>query len=433
MSSDSTTPRVRAQYESYPYPPRDPSDEKRRLISLAINELPRVNFYCFAGKQDFRNIRVLDAGGGTGDSTIQWAEQLRDRGGEVVYLDISRASQAIARERAKARGLDNILWLQESIETLPRLDIGQFDFIVCTGVLHHLDDPAAGLAALVDKLKADGSMGLMLYGKYGRAPVYQMQELMRLINDAEPDLADKIDNTKRVLQNLPESNAFKRGEALFSDHRKLGDAGICDLFLHARDRAFSITEVHALIEAVGLHFVEFCNPAQRICYAPAMYIKDAELLAKIRALDLRVQQQIAEILVGALKTHGFYVAKRPGTVARLDDLDNVPFFFPNRTAYTGAELAQTILTGSGEPIKLRHPTGIEFDLPADPTLGAIFKYLDGKRSLREIFACVREPGGAAALTDAELFAHFAPAWRYFNALDWLLLKTKVVPHFNESI
>jgi hypothetical protein len=102
----------------------------------------------------------------------------------------------------------------------------------------------------------------------------------------------------------------------------------------------------------------------------------------------------------------------------------VPFFFPDRTAHTGAELAQTILTGSGEPIKLRHPTGIEFDLPADPILGAIFKHLDGKRSLREIFACAREASDNTALTDAELFAHFAPAWRYFNALDWLLLRAK---------
>src|SRR5690606_33784292 len=91
---------VRQQYEALLYPPRDPQDERRRLLEVQIDRLPLINFYCFKGQHTFQGARVLVAGGGTGDSTIYLAEQLRERGGEVVYVDISGASMQVAKERA---------------------------------------------------------------------------------------------------------------------------------------------------------------------------------------------------------------------------------------------------------------------------------------------------------------------------------------------
>src|SRR5690348_2765115 len=81
-------PEVRAQYEDYPYPARDPADEKRRLIPPVIDCLDALNHYCFSGRKDFRkDFRVLVAGGGTGDSVVFLAEQLRGTKAEIVYLD----------------------------------------------------------------------------------------------------------------------------------------------------------------------------------------------------------------------------------------------------------------------------------------------------------------------------------------------------------
>lgn len=67
-----------------------------------------INHYCFAGQQDFRNgWRVLVAGGGT--ATIYLAEQLRATDAEIVHLDLSAASIAIARRRAEIRRLQHPL------------------------------------------------------------------------------------------------------------------------------------------------------------------------------------------------------------------------------------------------------------------------------------------------------------------------------------
>ena len=172
MTASSPLDNVRAQYEALPYPPRDPRDEAIRLVTGTPSHVLEINHYLFSGRLNFmRPFRALVAGGGTGDACIMLAQQLVDRRcpGEVVYLDLSAASRQICEARAKARGLRNIQFLTGSLLDLPSMPIGEFDYIDCTGVLHHLPDPAAGMRALASVLQSDGGMGVMLYGEYGRA------------------------------------------------------------------------------------------------------------------------------------------------------------------------------------------------------------------------------------------------------------------------
>ncbi len=113
-------------------------------------------------------------------------------------------------------------------------------------------------------LKPSGGMGLMLYAKYGRTGVYQLQHLLRLINSNETDLSGKIANTRLLLNDLPESNWFRHNERFLSDHKKLGDSGLVDLLLHEQDVAYSIDEVHALLTQAGLHLIEFTDVRTRM-------------------------------------------------------------------------------------------------------------------------------------------------------------------------
>ena len=60
MSEQSDTrsnyaPEVRAQYEEYPFPLRDPRDESKRLVVTDQDSLGKLNHYCFAGRQTFGN------------------------------------------------------------------------------------------------------------------------------------------------------------------------------------------------------------------------------------------------------------------------------------------------------------------------------------------------------------------------------------------
>ncbi len=112
------------QYNAYPYPPRDP---RRRAPPSAACHFGRpagiINHHCFGGAKDFRKgFRALVAGGGTGDTAIFLAEQLRHCDCTVVYLDMSTTTRQVAEARAEVRGLTNITWMTASImETAHRL------------------------------------------------------------------------------------------------------------------------------------------------------------------------------------------------------------------------------------------------------------------------------------------------------------------------
>jgi 2-polyprenyl-3-methyl-5-hydroxy-6-metoxy-1,4-benzoquinol methylase len=69
---------------------------------------------------------------------------------EITYLDLSTAARRIAEARAAARGLSNIEFHTGSL--LDAGDFGEFDYIDCCGVLHHLPDPQAGFDALAGAL-----------------------------------------------------------------------------------------------------------------------------------------------------------------------------------------------------------------------------------------------------------------------------------------
>src|SRR6516162_7688052 len=324
MSVPSPLEDVRAQYEALPYPPRDPRDEAIRLITGTPSHVLEINHYLFSGRLNFmRPFRALVAGGGTGDACIMLAQQLVDRRcpAEVVYLDLSAASRAICEARAKARGLRNIHFLTGSLLDLPAMGIGRFDYIDCTGLLHHLPEPAAGLRALAAVLRPEGGVVVMLYCRYGRTGVYPLQELLRTL--APPSMAteDRIAMAKRLIRFLPTTNLFRRNPYL-NDHVTGGDAGLYDLLLHSCDRAFTVPDIGNMASQCGLRVVAFLEPVR---YEPATYMSDPVIARQTNSLPLLERAAFAECLAGNLRTHVFY-ATRAGfdTVARPEDTSAIP-------------------------------------------------------------------------------------------------------------
>ncbi len=424
--TDPTTATVRSQYEHLPYPHRDPENERRELRRTWLDDLPMIAHYGYGGAPPFdKGFRVLVAGGGTGDGTIFLAEQLRHTDTEVVHVDLSSASIAVAQRRAELRGLRNIRWVRESLLDLPRLGLGTFDYINCVGVLHHLDDPDAGLKALLGALKDDGLLGLMVYALYGRTGVYQMQSLMRLVNEGAPDASEQLARTKAILAALPRGNWFKRGEDLYTEHRA-EDAGIYDLFLHSRDRAYTVGELYDWIESAnGLHMTLSDVQRGRAPYLPHLLMgpKPPNLLHQIRQFPLRKQQEIGELYGGTVQTHSFFATRQPGRVARYGDAELVPFFY--HEPVTGPDIARLFKSHQGRPFVLDHAhTGVAVTVTQGRWRRSVLEHIDGHRTWGEVFARVRaEPAlQAAAPTDEALFEDFREIYEILNAIERLLLR-----------
>ena len=137
--------------------------------------------------------------------------------GEVLWLDLSPASKAVAVARADVRGLTNIRFVQGSLLEAKMLVGGDFDYVDCCGVLHHLDEPEAGLAALTAVLKPDGDIGVMVYGALGRRGVYDMQEMAESLAPMDLPPEQRLAIGQRLFKDLPPSNWLKRNP-LVRDH-----------------------------------------------------------------------------------------------------------------------------------------------------------------------------------------------------------------------
>ena len=359
---------VRDQYEAFPYPERDPRDEKKRLI-LGSPSLPQeIDHYVFGGQRDWSQpLRILVAGGGTGDGLIQLTALLTQYGKPytATYIDLATASRQVAEARAKTRGLKNITFITGSLLDAP--DHGPFDYIDCCGVLHHLPDPDAGFRALRAALAPGGGMGFMVYAPYGRSGVYPLQEAFAtLYGDTPPK--DRLKAARQVMENLPAGHPFKSNPNL-NDH-KSGDAGFYDLLLHSTDRAYDVQTLADTLDRTGWSFAGFTVP---ILYDLARLAPVPEGLDPIRAMA------VAEKLNGTIRTHTGYATDTPRSTAS----GRTRTLVPHIKGLQAAQLARAVAQGQTPALDT---DGINGKLALPKQAAPVIAGIDGRRTLQDIAA-----------------------------------------------
>ena len=167
---------VRAFYERHPYPPPVDSLEKYRRLGQD-RQKRRADYHLFWPARPYREDQsILIAGCGTSQAA---KHALRWPAAQVTGIDFSATSVRSTEELKRKYNLNNLQVCQLPIERVGDLKMS-FDQIICTGVLHHLAEPDAGLSALRGVLNPDGgAMHLMVYAPYGRTGVYMLQEFCR--------------------------------------------------------------------------------------------------------------------------------------------------------------------------------------------------------------------------------------------------------------
>lgn len=402
--SDATDGQLAAQYEAYPYPRRDPRDEARRLVVGSPGHLREIDYWVFGARRPASQpLRALFAGGGTGDGTLMLAQQMTDAGraGSVTWLDRSAAALQIAQARAAARNLTNIAWERQSLLDLPGSGLGPFDYVDCCGVLHHLPEPIAALRALTSVLAPGGGLGLMVYAPHGRTGVYMVQDALRLLAPAGEPPATRLDVARRVMRHLPETAWLKQNHFL-DDHINGGDAGLYDLLLNPRDRAYTVQQFVALLAEAGLRVVCWVEPLR---YDPGTWLPDPKLRARIEAMDMTERAALAEALTGNINAHIVYCVRADAPYERADPM--APEAAPVGREVTGEYLASVIQPDGSLTMAF---DGLRAPIPLPAMAPAILRLVDGQRSVGEIGRVLAERG-----SNPEAFAR---AWKAtFAALE----------------
>ena len=192
------------------------------------------------------DLNILIAGCGTNQAAVF---AYTNPEAKVVAIDVSQSSLDHHRYLKNKYKMKNLELHLLPIEDVSKLNC-DFDLIVSTGVLHHLEEPLRGLKALAECLRQDGVIAIMLYAKYGRIGVEMMQSIFRDIGLYQNDASVLM--IRDLLAVLPQNHPVRSYMEIAPDLQF--DVGLVDTFLHNREQSYSIEECFNLVKSAGLVF-----------------------------------------------------------------------------------------------------------------------------------------------------------------------------------
>jgi SAM-dependent methyltransferase len=373
--NQSAAERVSEFYERYPYPP--PKDDVEAYRRSWDPHRRRAESHLFWPQGRYREDRsVLVAGCGTTQAAhyaLRWPKA------NVVGIDVSASSIAYTQELQRKHALHNLQLRQLPIDRV--VELGQeFDHIVCTGVLHHLADPDAGLRALREVLAPNGAIHLMVYAPYGRAGIYMLQDYCRRIGtgSSQRDVADLAASLKALPPDHPIAPLL-RSSPDFAD-----TAGLADALLHPQDRAYAVPELLELLDHAGLAFGRWLRQAPYLPWCGAL--APAPHHAKLAALPPFEQYAAIELFRGTMVRHAVvaYHSREPAHNVTVDFdndawLDYVPIRLPDTVA-----VRERLPAGASAVLINRNHTYTDLYLPIDARQDRLLAGIDERRTIAEI-------------------------------------------------
>lgn len=334
---------VRDQYENFPYPQLgEPSEENtcetNEFLKVSMQQtdwLQTINHHTYDGAMPNREggdvgvpLRVLIAGGGTGRDSILFARELikLNLTGSITHLDFSGAAVQLAERWANACGVwDRISFSTASIEQFAAdhaaFGIPGYHVIMCSGVLHHLPDPSAGLVQLGSMLKDQGVLKLMVYSKYGRAGLREAQEALRYALPPNEDLSasQRLTEVQRFIGSpgMPPEMTLQKNKNM-AVRVDLDSSEMFDRLLHAQEHSYSVIELDELVRSGGfeisvLHPEAVYEPDHRVFTTTES--QDSYMAHRIRKRSWLERFHFTELMTNS-PIHHYAILTKQGKVPK---------------------------------------------------------------------------------------------------------------------
>jgi SAM-dependent methyltransferase len=301
-----TSTAVQRLYDTYPFPPEPLLDEPPPGYNWRWNWLAAYSF-CTGQKPPRQDVRILDAGCGTGVGT-EYLVHLNPQA-SVVGIDLSAGALQVARERCRRSGADRVEFHHLSLYDADKLE-GKFDLINCVGVLHHLPDPIRGIQSLAAKLAPGGLMHIFVYAELGRWEIQLMQKAIALVQgNKRGDYQDGVKVGRQLFESLPENNRLVKREKERWSLENQRDANFADMYVHPQEIDYNIETLFELIDASGLEFIGFSNP--QYWQLERLVGKNSELMERAKGLGTRERYRFIELLNPDISHYEFFLGRSP--------------------------------------------------------------------------------------------------------------------------
>lgn len=384
--------RVGSFYETHPYPP--PLGDLTGYGRMWDDQRRRADAHLFWPDQPYRDDRsILVAGCGTSQAAkyaLRWPKA------RVTGIDLSRASIEATAKLKRKHSIHNLDLQQLPVEQAAELG-RSFDYVVCTGVLHHLPDPEAGLRALSEVLAPAGAMHLMVYAPYGRTGIYMLQEYCRRLGIGTSSA--EVSALAATLRALPPDHPI--APLLRNAPDFATEAGLADALLHPQDRSYSVPQLLDFLASAGLTLGRWIRQAP---YLPCGAILSTPHRLKLAALPPEEQYAAIELFRGCMVEHSL-VAYRKDRSSRLPSLDGEDWLDYVPVRLPGTIVVQERLPPTAVAVLINPAHNFtDIYLPIDARQKVLFDAIDGRRSIRQI-----APDEALQSTARTLFERL---WHY---------------------
>ena len=396
---------VRDFYEKYPYP--GPVKSLDKYMNQSEDKMKsRADFHLYWPHKSFReDSSILIAGCGTSQAAkhaIKWPDA------QVTGIDFSENSIDCTIELKKKYNLNNLQVHRLDIENVKDLNL-TFDKIICTGVLHHLKDPDAGLRALRNVLNPEGAMQLMVYAPYGRAGIYMMQDFCRLLGIKATDtgISDLISLLKAIPPGHPLENLIRDAPDFIQD------GSLADSLLNPCDRAYSVPQLFDFINKADLKFVRWIRQAPYSPYCGV--ISKFPQIKEFAKLSPEEQFAAVELFRGTMVRHSIIAYRdenSAGTEPVNFDNDNGKWtnFIPIRVPETIC-ITDRLPEGAAAVLINRTHAYRDLILTIDPSEKQLYDAIDGFSNIGEIMEKIRNvPDSKSSLEISRNF--FKRLWWY---------------------
>jgi SAM-dependent methyltransferase len=326
--------------------------------------------------------KIWVAGCGTNQAVFA---ALRFPEADVLGTDISTQSLAICQKSASQLGIKNLRLEEQSLNTVSYRD--QFDYIICTGVIHHNPYPSIPLSRLSEALKPHGIIELMVYNYFHRILTTASQKAIRhlLSGEVAVSLDTQFAIIRRLLDKFPLRNTMS---GLLNEQKNKSEAELADRFLQPVELSYTVESLGELLKNAGLEYWLPClNQFDKTVDSLTWNIdfEDEVVARHYNALPDVERWQITNLLsIEQSPMLWFYVQRRDSSYKRKSEHEVFQDFLKTKFERYETTFNNYVSSDKGyrldpEPIPYPSPR-----VPTDETARNILKAVDPKRTLGEV-------------------------------------------------
>jgi SAM-dependent methyltransferase len=357
--------------------------------------------------------RIWVAGCGVNQAVIT---ALRFPKATVLGSDLSSASLDLCAQNARALGVANLELRQESLNQVAYRE--EFDYVICTGVIHHNADPAVTLNRISGALKPSGILELMVYNRFHWVIPVAFQQAIRRLCDGQGTVSDfecELSVTRSIIKQAPASPLLRSYLSRYSSDSP--ESMLADELLQPVIYSYTVDSLKDLAASCNLELLrpslnQFDKAAG--AYSWELSCNDPVVSQLYEALpDTRRWEITNFLLLENSPMLWFYLQRSDASRPRKSEHQVCEEFLD--TVFIQASTLQQNFIRTEQGQYVRSSNAVPYPVsPPDATVRRIFEAVDGFATMREIFERLRLETGFRYVNNVRLKLT-TPAYPYLKA------------------